>query len=826
MNTDFACDLQQMGAPYDLSEDGATMAGAPIVPDGYIQTDLLEMLDGTGGFNLPRQTRGIFRDHQLTSDMSSAPDLAWTDSTVSPSGSAGAWPQPYANLDIPVTEQSWDSAGVEPALQQLPLPQQDLAHEPTKPNNNVAVRRRSLDGTRAHVLRRQNHACDSCRMAKKACDLPPNAAGAAERRKSYRQTCSMCRTRGLQCTVTWLASKQARKGTASTRAASAASAASLRAAAVSPSAIEGDIARQVVARDTCALQFDLYVEAFDMPVSQCLLPGSMPPLYNLGVAAFSLLSKSTPISRHFDKANEWIQSCWEAAHGEGWSGPVDNAPHVFRTLSILDALLQRSEPWRAAESRNASITQAYKWVAVASAAQFVTTSEKGAGNRTPSQNHDLALATFRKARDMVFGNIAAIASFRLAFSMLLFGIIIPPGCGEEKQRFEEDTRFTLCEGVRRLQLLCGLAQTRLRVVSARSTVSNSSGGDSGGQYLEDPNIPPDVIPLVTELVAAVQWLVNLASAAVVSSSYQNFCPAQIRVGDGVLQTDSSLSPSLSLVEEPQQQEIEDSIVARARGEAKPFLTVWNQGTLSHDDTGNDRYVAPLECARRMTSVAVLLWKSLARLTVAVECRKGAELDYEEIELLYDKMTTLVQLWRTTFGTFDSTTTLHLYEAPTAVWRLFTFCSNDADLAILLFCELAQRLETQLARNSSASAPLETPQWRLYSALQSDHTSRARQRLVSAIQVAAIAARDHSQGSQGQKAPEPRRHGLLNKPIHPWPRMIVQAHSLAVKTFAEEIYKSVVPSQAAVTMASGLKTCMQSLQDLEESLVTFPDITVR
>lgn len=175
-----------------------------------------------------------------------------------------------------------------------------------------------------------------------------------------------------------------------------------------------------------------------MPISQCLLQGSMLPRYSLGIAALAPLSGNMQLSNYLDKANLWIESCWET-NSSLWAS-TSVAPHIFRAVSILDSLFQRDGSRGSLApmtSRDSSITEAYKWVAMATAAQFAAgKDEHGSTSNTDSRtarprSRDIASATWRAAKQMVFGNIAATSSFRLALSLLLFGIIPPPDTDEQ-----------------------------------------------------------------------------------------------------------------------------------------------------------------------------------------------------------------------------------------------------------------------------------------------------------------------------------------------------------------------------------------------------------
>jgi hypothetical protein len=116
--------------------------------------------------------------------------------------------------------------------------------------------------------RKQNHCYDPCRSAKRACDLPPRSA--IQNHKPLLTACMTCKVRGVECTVTWLASRQSsrqvRKGPV-TRSCSPsedklitdsqgilrndAEASSVLGSLASIVALEGDLARQAVLREVC-----------------------------------------------------------------------------------------------------------------------------------------------------------------------------------------------------------------------------------------------------------------------------------------------------------------------------------------------------------------------------------------------------------------------------------------------------------------------------------------------------------------------------------------------------------------------------------------------
>lgn len=99
---------------------------------------------------------------------------------------------------------------------------------------------------------------------------------------------------------------------------------------------------------------------------------------------------------------------------------------------------------------------------------------------------------------MIFSNVSARSSFRLAFAMVLLGLLSPPGTGDDKQMLEEDVEYAACEGTKRLRVLCQ---------QARGCIANAKLGLSA-----------ESASLVLELVDGVEWLAGLTVSAVISST--------------------------------------------------------------------------------------------------------------------------------------------------------------------------------------------------------------------------------------------------------------------------------------------------------------------
>lgn len=606
--------------------------------------------------------------------------------------------------------------------------------------------------------RRQNHACDPCRVSKKACDLP---RGIATRNRKPTTPCSACKIRGSECTVSWLASRKPLKhhasvpvepaeetvgsGSAGSTATSNVSD-SVYAALASISALETELSRRLIADRTCSLQFGLYVDISDSFLSQCLLEGSMPPFYKCGIAAYETLSTSVQLSTYIKRAEEWVASCWKNPTDQT-RGPLPKTegPCLFRAVSVLDALL--GPPY--ASSRDAAITETYKWVAIASAAQFANgdyaeSMDGSPENTGTSRDRDIALVSWRKAKAMVLGNMSATRSFRLALSLVIFGNITPPQTMSVDSPAEQDTEdasYAFCEGIKRLRRLCSQARNGIAAPNNTASAKATASPKLGAHQQHILNLAADVLESIRELVGALEWLVSLYNAVAIGTSYGKTCPfppelEDDEAGDGpVLQSPTPVSmtdvdiSSLS-VAQPHQRQVEDSIMTRARQDGQPFTEFWRRNT--HDDE------SVLHSGRLSVSLSIVVWRALARFTLAADMvRKDyTKANYGDIDRHYVAMAALIELWRRCFGSFDQKTRSSLLQSQRQVWRMCSFSSVDTDLAILLFCDVAQRLETSLAELPPTHIPAAE---RLCCSLRSTKVYRSKQRLVSAMQVAIISS---------------------------------------------------------------------------------------
>lgn len=616
--------------------------------------------------------------------------------------------------------------------------------------------------------RRQNHSCDQCRSSKKACDLPLSIC---INQQTPSPTCTTCNIRGLECTVAWLASKKSeqhakkRLRTASpvpemsdtgglpddpaTSGGEQSKAFNPFQSRLSLQTVESDIVRQLTARKASTQHFNLYIDVCDMPLTQCLLQGSMPPRYSMGLAALAPLSTSEHLAAYSEKANGWIKSCWEMSSSP-WSSTAV-APHAFRAVSFLDSLFQEARTLSFSapgSSRDASINETYKWVAIATAAQYAT--DKSQSPSTSRYGSDLAVVTWRKAREMVFKNLAATGSFRQSLSLMFFGFIIRPNAdSDETDLMEEDANYALCEGIPRLHSLC--VQARSCIHSMKEDGSNPFIPGTRKAFNFARGLPCDVQENVLELIGAIEWLANIANVVLIAITRGDVCPMPVEspdVNTGSAQMIGSPGQSLksesSLATIQNDQEIYHSFLQRANAEEdRTLVAFWQQRPSDHELKQEVRHAASLE---------ILLWKSLASLILRVQTVETGNVDYGALQSQYETTMKLVGLWRSTVGAFDGTTIERLEHSPDEIRRMVAFCVNDGDLAVLLFYDTAQRLETDLGQQPSAPA-----KDGLLKTLRVTRSRLTEQRLLSARQISTIAlvsrglSSPRFQGHSGLKA---------------------------------------------------------------------------
>jgi hypothetical protein len=244
-------------------------------------------------------------------------------------------------------------------------------------------------------------------------------------------------------------------------------------------------------------------------------------------------------------------------------------------------------------------------------------------------------------------------------------------------------------------------------------------------------LPKDVRENILELIAAIEWLSIMTNSVAVVSSGGKICPLPLEICDTAVesphsaqeatQASGSETSSVVLLDD---YEIDNSITSRAKEGECAFIA------LLCKESSEDLL---LQAARQSGAVEILLWICLACFTLDIENIINGNPNYEAVHRRYTIAVRLVELWRLSFGTLDTTTAFCIEQSTPDIRRLAGFCLNDGDLAILAFCATAQRLETYLEGRPS------TPQKEsLASTLRSSGSYRKKQRLLAAQQLATFA----------------------------------------------------------------------------------------
>ncbi|KAL5358541.1 hypothetical protein BJX96DRAFT_163813 [Aspergillus floccosus] len=645
-------------------------------------------------------------------------------------------------------------------------------------------------------IRRQNHSCDPCRLAKRACDLPPAVETQGNRPP---MPCTMCSLRSADCTVIWLAGRRKHRRAPNLGPVGVLESndlAQVVGAPLNPSA-EWQLARRVIAQERCAQQLSLYLDIVDIPVAACLSQKCMPPCYALGIAALIPLSHATDVSPYFDHALSIIRSCW----------PMTETTSV----SMLDSLFQYPLAGRndvVVSSRDRAIAEAFKWVAIATAAQF-TSGDDGPVQlgQSPSHARDLAFAAWQKARELLFQSIGATGSFRLALSLLMFGAILPPQGLEQSSAYAEDVVFARREGARRLQKLC--VRGRVHLQTDRRTANASHSPSLHADRYPVDQLPPEVKNNILEVLGSIEWFFWMSYSAIIvmqpqagASPYQDHGYASVK--------HFSLNGPADAITPTGEHAIEDSIIARAQSRQHAVTTFWCQ------DVSGDLVDLAVNYAG---SIVVLLYRSLALLTLVSQDLMAGAAEYDDFEQHYGAVTTLIASWRSTFGRITPATLSGLDRLPPGVRRCVLFCATDGDLAILLFDKLIRQMQEHLGDRTLLGTHS-----RLRATLSLAIPYCHEQRLISATHISYLAWTNLGVSSPGFQGGRGLKANVQDIGAHPQPALVVKAYALAAETFADEIEELMprLETRALVEMTSGLNRCLQGLQALEKTLIMFPD----
>ncbi|KNG82057.1 hypothetical protein ANOM_010739 [Aspergillus nomiae NRRL 13137] len=680
-------------------------------------------------------------------------------------------------------------------------------------------------------IRRQNHSCDPCRLAKRGCDLP---RGVAISGNKPTVACTMCSLRSMECTVAWLASRKPPRHIHRREETPPRSPAGNRAPnsqwrpTEDVSSVQGvtliprpewDQAKQLEAREQCVQHLYLYIDVVDIQIATCLSERCMPPCYSLGIDALVPLSNSADISPYLESARSSINNCWDM-NLTSWN--LESAtPNLYLAVSLLDALFQRPGLSQSPKSRNMrddAIDETYKWVAIAIATQFtVHENNQTRTAKSHSWARDIAFATWQKAREMLFKNIGATRSFRLALSLVLFGGVLPPTGLEQSEMCAEDITFAHREGARRLRALCSNARVYLQENHKQGSPRLSANAVGTGTGRRKPHIVQafsfEVRQYILEVVGAIEWFFWMSHSVTVAMSRERMDPMSLELRDtsinklplrGPVQPDNSDE----LKTRRHEQEIKDSILARARPKKHNVTTLWSKNA-SCDVV--DRAVT------NAGSLAVLLWRSLALLTVASQDLLTGVGDGESFQRHYTATTVLIDSWRVAFGPITSTTITSLQASRADVRRRVLFCATDGDLAILLFDELIRELEINLMESLPAQDSLHT-------VLRSTSAYRQEVRFASAMNISYLASLSIRVPGPGLQGGHNLKVNVQDIAAHPQPALVVKAYTLAAKILADEIQRLMakMETSSVYTLTNGLNHCLQGLQALEKTLVMFPN----
>ncbi|KAJ5547727.1 hypothetical protein N7513_004961 [Penicillium frequentans] len=678
---------------------------------------------------------------------------------------------------------------------------------------------------RQHKPRRQNCSCDPCRSAKRACDLPPNVTLSNNIPLS---PCSMCELRGTVCTVAWRASKRSsfntKKPTSSVKSHFTDHGTDVinddgfsPTTATSLSSHDCTLVHRTMASQTCAQKLGVYFDIFDIPLSKILSEKCVPPCYSLGIAALTPLRHNTQLAARFNQTELGIMNSWEM--GTFSRQPTSATSRLFLTASILDLLFQRPDPRSGYGrlSRDVALTETHKWVAIAAGSQFKI-NDNGSENEgiIVQQARDMAYATWSKAKHMVFENIAASKSFRLGLSLLLFGTILPPTGMDRSRDFKEDAAYALQEGICRLNILCAEARTRLQRGDTRSTIITPFMGlhpPVKEQYLFQ-SLSLETLDNILDLVGAFEWLVEMSQdvaialvpfpSFLVAPHFDNSSTGNAHLKEGIAQ-DLHVK-SVDNVQNPIP--VDDAIITRIKGVAEPVTVLWTQGSAEQLIQS-----ALLESG----SFVVLMWKSLARLTIETQNMGTGQVNYTEIHEQFNKMVLLVDLWRTTFGKIDYDSAMRLQLSKPDTRRSVIFCATDGDLAVLLFYELSIYLQSHLANQPLSSGN------GLREKLELTRNYRDSQRITSAMQISYLASTNHGVSSPGFQGKHGLKANIEDIRAHPHPTMVVRAYQLAAKGLAQEIQSSVsaVDIERISDLSAALESCLRELQGLQSAIVMYP-----
>lgn len=708
-----------------------------------------------------------------------------------------------------------------------PFPSSMLSSPPAEPE--VKKRRlqspsdtRLVKDQRPSKLRRQNRSCDPCRSAKRACDLPFDPIISKD---STTAPCTTCKLRGAECTVVWLMKKQGNSHAHNSASVSLTSPRSvnddpdnfrsqLSDSSPPPSistnlpSLEISIVSDFTSREMRSQRLGVYIDIFDFPVSNLLSGGCMPPCHALGITALKPLSRNSELAERIKEAQLTVTKIWRVDSSPYL--PASAIPRLFITASILDMLFQRAIPRRENSrfsSRDEALTEAFKWVAIATGSQFTIPNMNEENNDESRQKaKNIAHDTWRRAKDMVFTRISMKRSFRLSLSLVLFGTILPPTGTDESHEFAEESAYALQEGICRLRNLCSEARSYDGTTRQSNRQSPIIGKPQSARIPHLlANLPANEYKTVLELIAGLEWLVEISQVVAISLSPSR----NITIASSFLEPEAT---SHEMIVDKFQglgmNDLDDSIIARVKSETQSVTDLLSQSA-SEGVIQN--------AVNESGSLVVLLYKTLAGLTLAAREDGKATPSHEKIYRHVNTMLMLIGIWRAAFGAIDDRISTRLRLATADLRRSMIFCAIDGDLAILLFHKLCSRIHKHLARNTDHKNGT------LHNRLAETKSYRRLQRLTSAIQISSLASAVSGNLSPGVEGAFGLKAQIEDIRAHPHPTMVVQAYKLAANCLAEEIQNSVtaVNEKLISNLSLKLQNCLRELRGLQSTVVMYP-----
>ncbi|KAE8360915.1 hypothetical protein BDV27DRAFT_161237 [Aspergillus caelatus] len=187
---------------------------------------------------------------------------------------------------------------------------------------------------------------------------------------------------------------------------------------------------------------------------------------------------------------------------------------------------------------------------------------------------------------------------------------------------------------------------------------------------------------ILEFIASFEWLADISQCTAIAL----FLDRTLTVAPSISDLEAYDTHPIDIVQMVDGKGY-NAIIARFKAETQTVTVLWTQGS--------PEYIIN-SAISESGSLVVLMFKSLARWTLATQNLCTIEADYVEIGQYLKTIMILVDIWRTRFGPIDRDAAMSLELATTYLRRNALFCAIDGDLAGLVFYELSCRLQSFLA----------------------------------------------------------------------------------------------------------------------------------